>query len=284
MGQSQSTNTTIKNAVHAVQKSFNQSLMSIKQVCRAEGEAVNSLIVNAKGNDAIMSKCLDSYTPKECKELVAETYVEDMKMLTSVGVSSECKIDQEMVAEIQEKMKLDLESQARQQNDEFGAALNNLIGAFNFGGKSEKNTRVENSTDLISEVVNEMKLEVMQEALAKGRAVNEAVINTEGSAFVKVRGITMDAQASVFLSALQNNKLLSKAVADLDAEVKQQAEQKNRGLTDIVDKVMETVSKIASGPALIIAIVLICALAVLCSSLLIGTGSGGSGEGGRLRN
>lgn len=283
MGNSSSKSTTIRNALSAVQKALNESIVSVNNSCKAEATASNTLVNLAEGDarvETAVLRCLElGNTPEGCAKLRTGATMKDVDMRATSSISAGCEIKQDMLADIQAQMKSNLEAQMKQMNDDFGKALNSMVKAFNVAGSDDETTSITNEQAFSSEVVNKMTIQVVQEAVAKAAAMNDFTNSAKGLASSTVEGIVMDAQAAVLMNALAKSEALQKAAASMENEAKTNTDIQNKGLTDLTDSVFGGISGVISsattawgmaiGGAILIAF---CA----CMVLMFGMGGGSS--------
>lgn len=290
MGNNTSKTTIIRNALQAVQKSLNESIISLNSKCKAEGTTENVLMNVAKGNEfnaRTIEKCLDmGNSPLECREFMASAYMRNVTQQAMVQVAATCEISQSMVNDIQAQMSNNLTMQMKQMNDDFGKALNSLVSAFNVSGENDETTSITNEMAFVNEIVNRMTLEVMQEAVSTASATNRMTNSAEGLALVEAEGILMDATSAVLINALSKSESLSKAVASMQNEAKTEVTVQNKGLTDLADSVLGGISKVIGtatvGPAIacVVALFVLGIGAFVFLKLMGGSSNSGSSGGG----
>lgn len=296
MGNQSSRSVEISNALKAVQKSFNESLLKVNQKCKVDGEAGNTIRNIAEGDERVeraVLLCLNlGNDPEKCKSVMTRADMNDVMMTANANVSSECEVDSDMINELQTEMINNLKSQAQQENDEVGRALNNFIDMYNVMGRSDESSKIANTQDFYNEVVNSITLEVAQEAITNARAMNNIENIARGLSYATVNGIKMDAQVAVFMKALSKNKALSDTASKISTETDQDTKEQNKGLADVTDSffggvggvvrsIGSAVSSASAGIAMIFIAIAIVALSA-CMVMTGGLGGGGGGSGGNM--
>lgn len=245
------THSKIDQAAEVASDTFFESVVSLKQDCRATASAFNSSSIVASGKysqaelDALKPCLATGKSMRECtgqgKGIVLQET--DLEQTSKVTLKSTCSVDQSLTSDIVNKMTTELVQKASSKNDAAGEALKALTGGSTLDMNNVAVIKNAMSTVFTTEMINEV--------ITNATAVNSSDIRAEAGLGANVIGQgtkkKQNAYVQAFTDAVMKNKQIANYVNTQESSVQQKSSYSSSMVACIVSCIVSLVIAIVVG-------------------------------------
>ena len=187
---------------------------------------------------------------EDIKELCPQAMVEvsDINQDMAISFKGKCELNAKQINDIKTNIINEVSQKLKEQKDELTGALRDITGAFSKGDDEDINIEQTVKNIVETNITNENLTKTVTEFTTSQN------LNFEGNGgTLKASAITQKASYTIIMGNITNQlaKNVSETVAQTTA--KQDADIKEKGITDIATTAIKTFGNLLSGPFMIIA-------------------------------
>jgi hypothetical protein len=269
---------TLTAANEFMAESVFETIVNVKSSCRQTASNNQDLTINVGTDKELIEKCLASgQTATECSNLYTSgTNVSDIFLGAEILISAECQVEESDIQRVNEQLVAQMESKAKQVNDDAGTFFKELLKFENKDSNEVKNTIKSHLKNTFTKnSVNEMLTEF------KNRQKLEILVNQAKDSNIK--GVVLQVKADVVSKMFLKNTSLMELVRSVDAKATAESDQENKGLVAIFESIMGVFTSLFGAFAwagIASVVCCVCCCCIVCGLLLTGV-IGGGGRGRR---
>ena len=187
---------------------------------------------------------------EDIKELCPQAMVEvsDINQDMAISFKGKCELNAKQINDIKTNIINEVSQKLKEEKDELTGALRDITGAFSKGDDEDINIEQTVKNIVETNITNENLTKTVTEF------TTSQTLNFEGNGgTLKASAITQKASYTIIMGNITNQlaKNVSETVAQTTA--KQDADIKEKGITDIATTAIKTFGNLLSGPFMIIA-------------------------------
>ena len=222
-----STSTT--NAISYLTNTTLNTLVSIQQDCQATTSALQSQQIAVGTSDAVMSACINKFTPAECQTLMSSglSVAGISQTLTAVNVA-DCTMQNQTLTSLQSQLTSAIDQKMDQTDDAVGSALKDVVNLFN--AKTNNTTNTTSSSNFVTQNFTQSSVQQLISTVSASQAQIISLTNANDST---VQNVTQALAIQAMTTMLQNNQITSQVLAEVDQASTQSTTEKTTGLTDL---------------------------------------------------
>ncbi len=178
------------------------------------------------------ARCVENaWDLNKCNGVQYACVVENLSQTASLEYRGTSKLDSDTVQKVQSQMSADLTNKVKERNDDFGTALKQLMST---GSESDSSKNIQNNiTQRVKQSVTANLLNEVNTAFQGNQTMN--VKNTSG----RVSNLTQNSAVRLVEDIVSRNSNVQDTINDLKVKVDNSTDVENKGLTNIVDSVMD---------------------------------------------
>ena len=269
---------TLTAANEFMAESVFETIVNVKNSCRATGSNDQSLDIKVGADSDLIKDCIQSgQTASECSNLyTSNTNVSDIFLGAEILISADCQVEESDVQKINEQLVAQMESKAKQVNDDAGTFFKELLKFENKDSNEVKNTIKSHLKNTFTKnSVNEMLTEF------KSRQKLEILVNQ--SKDTNIKGVVLQVKADMVSKMFTKNTSLMELARSVDVKATAESDQENKGIVAMWQSLMGVFTALFGAyawTAIACIVCVVCCCCIVCVLLLTGV-IGGGGRGGR---
>ena len=255
-----STSTT--NAISYLTNTTLNTLVSIQQDCQATTSGLQNQQITVGTSDAVMSACINKFTPDECKTLMSSglSVAGVTQQMTAVNVAN-CTMTNNTLTSLQAQITSAVDQRMNQSEDGVASALKDMVNLFNT--KTNNTTNTSSSSNFVTQNFTQSSV---QQLIATVSASQAQIISVTNASDSTVQNITQALAIQAMTTMLQNNQTTSQVLAELDQTSAQSTTQKTTGLTDLFSSLTSFGKYALIAGGIVIVLVVIAIVVWFCMS------------------
>lgn len=243
-------NVSITAALNEISSSFVQSVVKVKNTCKASATTsniINNQTTSTADTLTAITQCIDAaktlgFHPSECSTYMTQNRLGNIKQKVSVQMSTDCKLSTQDVKDLQTQMTSDLQQKVSSTTDGVTNALADIANAFAGGSDTKKNT----TTNIQNFVQKTFTTDVCNQIITQLTSQNILNNVAVGLSYQSVDSVEMSVESTAMVSVLTQDAATAKVLDDLKVKAKQENSEQVKGLADIVDSIGSVVKSIFS--------------------------------------
>ena len=259
----QSTATFVSNAT------FN-SVIKTQNIQRTSTTVNQSQVIDVSTDTSVLLACIQILGPSgyDCSKLMANGSFSGISQVAAYDITAKTQLSDSDTTKVQNDMTAAIQAKMAESSDDVGAALKSIATAA--GGNNSSSTSLNQSvTNIVTNNFTKDTLNEMISSYASGQSQVFKVTNSKATA----SGFSQSLQVKALTEMVASNATIREAVNKVDAKLAGDVSTKDKGLTDIVDSVGDTIgdgigSFTSMGKVLIIGgVACVCVIPIMIMAL-----------------